>query len=186
MVPQNLRTILESKDILKIGVNITSILQNLSVSSLLALTRYSTDDAKRMYEYHHVLPQGLFELSDLENLLIAAKVGEGRIARRLIALSKLVEQHLLLPLRKGPVRMSNWMTPLTSVQIRCESSTHKLWEIHRAEYIHKKIDAASDAYAGLRVFDAQEKKRRELDPSPPLPACRILVTTTEIQKKTQE
>lgn len=138
-----------------------------------------------MYEYHRVLPQGLFELSDLENLLIAAKVGGGRIARRLIALSKLVEQYLLLPLRKGPVRMSNWMNPLTSVQIRCECSTHKSWEIHRAEYIYK-IDAASDAYAGLRVFDAQEKQRKELCPSPPLPACRILVTTTEIQGETQE
>lgn len=42
LIPQNLRVILESKDILKTGVNITSTLQSLSLSSLRALIRHVT------------------------------------------------------------------------------------------------------------------------------------------------
>lgn len=39
------------------------------------------------------------------------------------------------------------------------------------------LDAASDAYAGLRIYDALEEQRNELRPFPPLPACRVLVKT---------
>lgn len=34
------------------------------------------------------------------------------------------------------------------------------------------VDAASDAYAGLRIFDALQVRRGRLKPRPPLPACR--------------
>ncbi|KAK5001942.1 hypothetical protein LTR28_012039, partial [Elasticomyces elasticus] len=72
-----------------------------------------------------------------------------KVNRVLVALDKQVEDTLVLPMSKGPVRTSDWSTALR-------------WE--QIQY------SASDAYAGLRLYDRLEEKRKELDPTPPRPS----------------
>ncbi|PWW78347.1 hypothetical protein C7212DRAFT_199449 [Tuber magnatum] len=134
LVPPNLRRVLESKNIMKTGVSVTG-------------------DAKRVSKFLGVHPAGIFELSDLWNLVHDVRTMGGSITRRLIALSRLTEECLYLPLDKSASRISNWAIDLNNRQVQY---------------------AANDAYAALRVFDALEEIRHGLSPIPRFPGCRII------------
>lgn len=112
-----------------------------------------TGDAKRVSKFLGVHPAGIFELSDLWNLVYKVKTMGGSITRRLIALSRLTEECLYLPLDKSASRMSNWSSELNDKQVQY---------------------AANDAYAAFRVFDALEGMRHSLTPVPKFPGCRII------------
>jgi len=134
LVPPNLRRVLESENIMKAGVSVTG-------------------DAKRVSKFLGVHSAGIFELSDLWNLVHDVRTLAGSITRRLIALSRLTEECLYLPLDKSASRISNWAVELSNKQVQY---------------------AANDAYAAFRVFDALERERRELTPIPRFPGCRII------------
>jgi len=134
LIPPNLRSVLESENIMKTGVCVTG-------------------DAKRVSKFLGVHPAGIFELSDLWNLVHDVRTMAGSITRRLIALSRLTEECLYLPLDKSASRISNWAVELNNRQIQY---------------------AANDAYAALRVFDALEAMRHGLSPIPKFPGCRII------------
>ncbi|RPA91144.1 hypothetical protein L873DRAFT_1819984 [Choiromyces venosus 120613-1] len=134
LIPPNLRKVLESEDIMKTGVSVTG-------------------DAKRVSKFLGVHPAGIFELSDLWNLVHDVRTMAGSITRRLIALSRLTEECLYLPLDKSASRISNWAVELSNKQLQY---------------------AANDAYAAFRVFDALEEMRHGLKPTPRFPGCRII------------
>lgn len=107
-------------------------------------------DFSRLEKFLGVKPKGVFELSRLHNLVEnydddPTKAG----SKKLYALAKQVQEHLQLPLYKGAVRESDWSQPLKYDQISY---------------------AATDAYAGLRIWDVLEAKRKMLRPVPPRPA----------------
>lgn len=99
ILPPSLKTLVESPDILKPGVNI------------------QTADGGKLRDYLKLQPKGLFELSHLYNLIANKRTAAGYVARSLKRLADQVEQKLGLPLRKDSVRMSNWHKPLNQNQI---------------------------------------------------------------------
>jgi hypothetical protein len=107
-------------------------------------------DCTRLRKYLKIDCRGIFELSHLHKLVKFSSSRDFKlINKRLVRLSAQVEEHLHLPLYKGgEVRSSDWSQPLQLDQI---------------------VYAASDSYAGLRLFDTLEVKRKELDPAPPRP-----------------
>ncbi|KAF2429871.1 hypothetical protein EJ08DRAFT_262735 [Tothia fuscella] len=105
-------------------------------------------DCTRLSNYLGVKPRGLMELSYLHNLVTYSESEPSKVTKRLVSLKVQVETHLCLPLQKGEVRMSDWSRELTHEQC---------------------FYAAADAYAGLRIYYALEKKRKALDPIPPRP-----------------
>ena len=129
LIGPKLRAILESPKVLKAGVNIGQ-------------------DFKRVWKYLNIKCRGCFELSLLHNL-ISLSSDNGRPGRKLVSLAKQVKYHLLLPLRKGDVRTSDWSKKLNYEQVKY---------------------AAADAYAGFRLFHELEAKRRKLSPVPPRPS----------------
>ncbi|KAI9693722.1 MAG: hypothetical protein M1822_002993 [Bathelium mastoideum] len=128
LIGPKLRSLLESPKTLKCGVNIGQ-------------------DFKRVRKYLGITFQGCFELSLLHNL-ISLSSNAAKPGRRLVSLTKQVERHLLLPLRKDDVRTSDWSKRLNYDQVTY---------------------AAADAYAGFRLFHELEAKRHELSPMPPRP-----------------
>lgn len=99
LVPDDLRTIIESPDIYKVGVAIKG-------------------DFTRLAKYLGVKPQGVFELSRLHNLVENYGQDDKLAAsRKLCALATQVKQHLFLPLYKGEVRESDWTTRLKNDQL---------------------------------------------------------------------
>ncbi|KAI5795246.1 ribonuclease H-like domain-containing protein [Geopyxis carbonaria] len=129
LVPPTLRALLETDKIMKVGVNIGG-------------------DARRLRTFLDVKSQGMLELSDLHHVVYCAQENEKVIPKRLIALKRLTEYHMSLPLDKGEVRTSDWCAPITTEQMGY---------------------AATDAYVGLRLFDVLEMKRSKLHPKPRLP-----------------
>ncbi|KAH0541917.1 hypothetical protein FGG08_003637 [Glutinoglossum americanum] len=106
-------------------------------------------DCTRLRKFLGVDSRGLFELSHLYRQVEAASTGVGMASRRLVSLARQVEEHLQLPLWKGEVRSSDWTKELKLEQI---------------------MYAASDSYAGLRLYDILEGKRKALRPTPPRPS----------------
>lgn len=100
LVPPTLRELIESDQILKIGVN-------------------AIGDHRRLRDFINVRPRGVFELSDLHNLVSSAENNVARIPRRLVSLARQTLEYLGLPLDKGPVRISDWTKPLDLEQITC-------------------------------------------------------------------
>lgn len=125
-----LRQIIESNDITKTGVGILNA------------------DFFRLRRWFGLKPRGAFELSHLHNLVTYGKAQPTRVTTKMKALTKLVEEHLGLPLFKGKVRTSNWSRPLNQAQI---------------------LYAAADAYAGVMLYHCMNAKRVAMDPVPPLP-----------------
>ncbi|KAI9832841.1 MAG: hypothetical protein M1826_001007 [Phylliscum demangeonii] len=130
LVAPTLKTIMESPEIIKVGVNIKG-------------------DCTRLRNFLGIDSRGIVELSHLHNLVRVASGEPGPLNKRLVALAQQTQEHLGLPLWKGPVRSSNWMEVLDPQQIKY---------------------AASDAYAALHIYDVLEQKRLALDPVPPRPA----------------
>jgi hypothetical protein len=141
LVPPTLRAILESPDIYKVGVAIKG-------------------DFSRVSKFLKIEAQGVYELSRLHNLVEHFATDPSRVNNKLVALAPQVQQHLGLPLYKGGhliddpedlnnVRSSDWSLALNRQQIHY---------------------AAADAYAGFRLFDVLEEKRKLLKPTPPRPS----------------
>lgn len=130
LMPPSLKAILQSPDILKVGVNIAG-------------------DFTRIRSCFGVVGQGLFELSHLYKVVTYSENEPTKVDRKLVRLAEQVERLLHLPLAKGEVRTSAWSKRLSLEQV---------------EY------AANDAYAGFRLFDALEAKRKAMRPTPPRPA----------------
>jgi hypothetical protein len=130
LLPAALKSILEDPKILKVGVAILS-------------------DCTRLNKYLGIEARGLIELSHLHKLVTYAATEPRLVNKHLVALARQVEQHLLLPLAKGPVRESDWSKELNYDQVSY---------------------AAADAYASFRLFDQLEFKRKNMKPVPPRPA----------------
>ena len=105
-------------------------------------------DFSRVEKYLSVRARGVFEISRLHNLVENYVTSSGKVSRKLVSLASQTKHHLQLPLYKGEVRSSDWSKRLEPEQLRY---------------------AATDAYAGLRIYDVLESKRKLLRPIPPLP-----------------
>jgi ribonuclease D len=130
LIAPSLRMLIESPAITKTGVCILKA------------------DMSRLTNFFKLRPKGALELSHLHRLVTFGGQQPELVNTKFIALDKLVEQHLGLPLSKGSVRTSNWSKALNQKQ---------------KEY------AASDAYAGFMLFHCMNAKRLAMNPMPPLP-----------------
>ncbi|KAF2454979.1 ribonuclease H-like domain-containing protein [Lineolata rhizophorae] len=129
LVPPTLKKILESPDVLKCGVSVVT-------------------DAVRLKKFLGIDAKGVFELSHLHKLVKHGNATPELVNKKLVALARLTQEHLQLPLAKGAVRTSDWSRELSPEQ---------------REY------AATDAYAGLMLFRKLEEKRLRMKPTPPRP-----------------
>jgi hypothetical protein len=100
LISPTLRKLIESDRVLKVGVSVLG-------------------DHRRLHKFLGVKPQGVFELSDLHNLVVSLENNIPKIPKRLFALAKQTREHLGLPLDKGPVRVSDWTKPLNETQLMC-------------------------------------------------------------------
>ncbi|KAL2807854.1 ribonuclease H-like domain-containing protein [Aspergillus granulosus] len=101
LVSPTLKRILESPDITKAGVAIRS-------------------DSTRLRTFLGINPRGTFELSHLYRL-VKYFHQPSEINKRLVGMSKQVDEHFGLPLMKDrSVRCSNWSSSLTDSQVHCE------------------------------------------------------------------
>ena len=106
-------------------------------------------DCTRLRKFLGIETRGIFELSHLHRLVTySASEDYHLINKRLVSLTEQAQTHLGLPIFKGEVRGSDWSEALSMEQI---------------------LYAASDAYAGLVIFDELERKRRGLEQRPPRP-----------------
>jgi hypothetical protein len=106
-------------------------------------------DFTRLRKCLGVEGQGLFELSHLYKLVKFSENQPAKVNKMPFRLAEQVQDVLFLPLHKGNVRTSAWSKRLDMEQV---------------EY------AASDAYAGFRLFRELEKARMVMKPMPPRPA----------------
>jgi len=130
LMPQPLRDLLESPNVIKAGVNIGG-------------------DFSRLRKCFDIQGQGIFELSHLYKIVKFSEKRPHLVNRMPFKLAEQVHDILFLPLAKGAVRVSAWSRMLSAEQV---------------EY------AATDAYAGYRLFDALEARRKLMKPKPPRPA----------------
>ncbi|KAJ9630545.1 hypothetical protein H2203_001068 [Taxawa tesnikishii (nom. ined.)] len=107
-------------------------------------------DFTRLRQCLDIQGQGIFELSHLYKIVKWSVTEPKKVNKKPCKLADQVEDYLFLPLAKGAVRTSAWSKPL---------------------YVEQQEYAANDAYAGFRLFHALEAKRRDMDPTPPRPAC---------------
>ena len=129
-----------------IAPTLKSIMEDPSVSKVGVSVK---SDCTRLRKFMGIESRGLFELSHLYKLVKFSAPGNvKKIDKRLVSLATQVEEHLQLPLWKGDVRSSDWSTDLNYQQMQY---------------------AASDSYAGLRLYNTMECKRKALDPTPPRP-----------------
>lgn len=107
-------------------------------------------DFTRLRKRLGVNGQGIFELSHLYKLVKFSEKEPAKVNRKPFNLAAQVQDVLFLPLHKGVVRTSAWSSRLGMEQV---------------------MYAASDAYAGFRLFYELEKARSMMDPMPPRPAA---------------
>ncbi|KAJ4370633.1 hypothetical protein N0V83_005154 [Neocucurbitaria cava] len=138
LMPPSLKVVLESPEILKVGVAVKG-------------------DFKRLEKFLGVQAQGVFELSRLHNLVEWYEVDPSKVSNRLVSLAAQVLQHLQLPLYKG-AQLDDEPDNTSSVRESDWSQSLDLQQIHYA---------AADAYAGFRLYHALEWKRKQLRPVPP-------------------
>ena len=93
--------------------------------------------------------QGIFELSHLYKLVKYSEKEPTKVNKSCTKLADQVQDVLFLPMEKGTVRTSAWSRRLSMEQV---------------DY------AATDAYAGFRLFQELEVARKAMDPMPPRPA----------------
>lgn len=106
-------------------------------------------DFTRLRKSLQIEGQGIFELSHLFKIVKYSENEPTKVDKKLRKLADQVSEMLYLPLSKGEVRTSAWSRRLSVEQI---------------EY------AATDAYAGFRLFHALESRRKAMNPTPPRPA----------------
>lgn len=97
LMPPNLKKIIESPEITKVGVAIAS-------------------DCTRLRKHLGIDPQAYLELSHIHNLLQACQSGIPWTKRAVVGLKDLTEEYLGFPLAKGEVRTSNWAISLNMDQ----------------------------------------------------------------------
>lgn len=139
LMPPTLKAILEAPDVYKVGVAVKG-------------------DFTRLAKFLDVEPQGVFELSRLHNLVQFTGT-ETKITNKLVGLAAQVKQHLQLPLYKGGQLIDD---PEDSSNVRSSDWSLEL----NFQQIHY---AAADAYAGFRLYDILEEKRKKLKPTPSRP-----------------
>ncbi|KAH0365672.1 ribonuclease H-like protein, partial [Aureobasidium melanogenum] len=93
--------------------------------------------------------RGIFELSHLYKLVKFSENEPEKVDKKPFNLAGQVQDVLFLPLHKGIVRTSAWSRKLS---------------LEQTDY------AASDAYAGFRLFRELDKARTLMNPMPPRPA----------------
>jgi hypothetical protein len=166
LMPPTLKTILESPDILKVGVAVKG-------------------DFTRLNKFLNVQPQGVFELSRLHNLVQWHATEPKKVTNKLVGLAAQVLQHLQLPLYKGE-QLADDPAGTTSVR---ESDWSKPLDLQQIQY------AATDAYAGFRLYHLLEWKRKQMRPTPPTrgicdydskPAPRPKVPKKKVAKKPKD
>ncbi|KAK6000219.1 hypothetical protein QM012_003851 [Aureobasidium pullulans] len=108
------------------------------------------NDFTRLRKCLGVEGQGIFEVSHLYKLVKFSENEPAKVNKSPFNLAGQVQDVLFLPLHKGVVRTSAWSRKLSMEQ---------------ADY------AASDAYAGFRLFHELEKARSKMNPMPPRPAA---------------
>ena len=138
LMPPTLKKILETPDILKVGVAVKG-------------------DFTRLEKYLNIQPQGVFELSRLHNLVEGNLTTANQVSNKLVGLAAQVLQHLQLPLYKGEQLADD---PADTASVR-ESDWSKPLDLQQIQY------AAADAYAGFRLYDILEYKRKQMRPIPP-------------------
>lgn len=138
LMPPTLKKILETPDILKVGVAVKG-------------------DFTRLERYLNIQPQGVFELSRLHNLVEGNITNANQVSNKLVGLAAQVLQHLQLPLYKGEQLADD---PADTASVR-ESDWSKPLDLQQIQY------AAADAYAGFRLYDILECKRKQMRPTPP-------------------
>ncbi|KAF4552385.1 Hypothetical protein D9617_10g073660 [Elsinoe fawcettii] len=106
-------------------------------------------DATRIKKAFDIDCKGLVELSHLYKMITYSHDRPELVNRYPVSLANQVEDVLGYPLLKDDTRMSNWAAKLNKLQ---------------QDY------AASDAYAGFRLYHSLENIRLALDPVPPRPA----------------
>lgn len=106
-------------------------------------------DFTRLRKCLGVEGQGIFELSHLYKLVKFSEKEPAKVNKMPFKLAEQVQDVLFLPLHKGNVRTSAWSRRLDMEQV---------------------VYAASDAYAGFRLFRELEKARTMMNPTPPRPA----------------
>lgn len=106
-------------------------------------------DFTRLRKCLGVEGQGIFELSHLYKLVKFSEKEPAKVNKVPFKLAEQVQDVLFLPLHKGNVRTSAWSKRLDMEQV---------------------VYAASDAYAGFRLFRELEKTRSMMNPTPPRPA----------------
>jgi hypothetical protein len=154
LIPPSLKTILESPDIYKVGVNIKG-------------------DFTRLNKHLGIQARGVLELSRIHNLVECPEAG-----LKLVKLSSQVKQHLLLPLYKGE-DLADVTTPgaeeaETGSTFNSTSTARITTNVRMSDWSQSLKDdqvlyAAADAYAGFRLYDVLESKRQKMKPVPPLP-----------------
>ncbi|KAI7186701.1 hypothetical protein KC363_g6407 [Hortaea werneckii] len=103
LIPPSLRSILESEQTIKSGVNVAG-------------------DAKRILNHLGIEMKGLFELSHLYKIVHFSVDQPHLVNKKMINLAAQVQKVLLLPLKKDEVRTSAWTRPLSSQQVEYSAS----------------------------------------------------------------
>jgi ribonuclease D len=143
LIAPSLRTILESPDITKTGVNIKQA------------------DFSRLSKYLDLRPRAAFELSHLYRLVKYGSTFEGledakkrevlvNLTTKVKGFADQADEMLGFKLFKGSERTSEWHNPKNLSK-------------------EQKKYAADDAYAGFMLYHCMNWKRLQMDPIPPLP-----------------
>ena len=103
LVAPTLKAIMESQDIIKVGVAIKG-------------------DCTRLRRFMGIEPRGLLELSHLYKLVKFSENNAHKVNKTLVRLATQVEEHLGLPLSKGGARMSDWSLDLNIEQVQYAAS----------------------------------------------------------------
>lgn len=127
----------------------------------------SLDDCKKLFRDYGVSVCGCVDLS-----LFARSCDprwKGPYSND-IGLSRLTSTYLNLRLSKGPVRISNWESELTALQVDCECTSSFSPASATGPLIHSpfidRIDAANDCISALVVYYKLMTRVITLDPAP--------------------
>src|SRR5579862_2634614 len=168
LVAPTIKLIMEDPHTKKVGVAVLGMVVIMYMYKWnLTLTIVPPGDCTRLRKFLGIDSRSLFELSHLYRQVEAASTGVGAVSKRLVSLAWQVEEHLQLPLWKGEVRYSDWTKELKLQQIMCKRPSPIKTKLSAAD---DALDAASDSYAGLRLYDILEGKRKALKPTPPRPS----------------
>lgn len=121
LVAPSLKRLLESADVIKVGVAIKA-------------------DTTRLRKYLGIDAQSIFELSHLYKLVKYGASEPRLINKRSVNLSDQMEEHFGLPLEKGEdVRCGDWARPLSYRQVQCELYQYKRLQLFQSYHTFSKL-----------------------------------------------